>query len=250
MVLAPTAGVNVLQRGRTYTAANLTGANIPTGSTGLMQVAQYMASRGVPVMTHRIYIPQASQQLALAEPTTPVTGRERSVGELMGDQLDQRSETCLRRGWEQFRAGDYLSAAGTFGIADAIGRKRTLARVGRLWANFAAGQYAEAAQTLRWLIENDPEMFTRPFDPRRYYQGPTTNEARGGATDTLDEQLHALALYLTADPADTGARAVYAYVCWFAGDRATARAEAATIARLLPKSPFAKLADRMPRESR
>jgi len=116
------------------------------------------------------------------------------------------------RGEEEFRQGKYRDAATTFREA-LMADPHPAVKVALGHSLFALGDYGVAAATVRDGIKSVADVPGMKVDPRDFY----------GERKDFDGHRARLEAWLAKHPRDRQATFLLAYVCYFSGDRDTAR---------------------------
>jgi tetratricopeptide (TPR) repeat protein len=123
-------------------------------------------------------------------------------------------EQMINDGTQAFRGGDYTRAAQLFGQAAAADGRNADARLAYGMAQFALGDYRQAAAAIRDGIGIAPELVNTTLDLRDNYS----------SDQEFDKNFERLAQQVENNPNDADALLVLGFVYHFVGDRQDSRA--------------------------
>lgn len=101
---------------------------------------------------------------------------KRSLSELVSSHLGSLRKSYTAQGWQAFERGDYQVASRMFSLAENTAlddaEERAYIKIIMVYNGIAARQYAQASNSLSWLLEQDPltgrfrhaRAFNRIFD--------------------------------------------------------------------------------------
>lgn len=105
-----------------------------------------------------LYEPVVSRQTTGGE-TAADDGPKHSLSELVGNHLTSLRHSYTRQAWQRFEEGDYLEAMRLFTLVENAGldspEDRADAKLAMVYAGIASGEYASAANALRFLCKRD-----------------------------------------------------------------------------------------------
>ncbi len=173
--------------------------------------------------------------------------------DLARNYVRARREAFMAQGWQLFKEGAYREAYGVFSLADAVSlddlQARASVKLAMLFAGIASQKYAQALNTLRWLLTPDsrtgrlpdPLFLGRISDVRSLY-GFEENEPSPygvGAASPYTGHVSALELFAIRNPDSVEAKVLYAFALWQDKADANARGNALFRARQIASDPEA-----------
>jgi len=121
----------------------------------------------------------------------------------------EQLEQMISDGTQAFHDGNYAQAANLLGRAAAADPRNADARLAFGVAEFALGDYRQAAAAIRQGVQSSPEVVNTAMDLRENY----------GNADDFNRQFERLAQRVQSEPGDGDAMLVLGFVYHFAGDR-------------------------------
>lgn len=195
--------------------------------TDLMR-GNWVAGIPAPMDTRTLSIPTIRQfpppTQGLPPATAPAAGPSESPPPRTGSsmqaavmqQLAEQRRTFLNEGWAAFRLGDFLGACGRFSLAEraSIAGPQDLAeaKVALVCGYFAAHQFSEAGQALRWLMSTypglaaDQDLSLLPLMPDLSAVYPRRADLQTSLVDTLGREIERLRRALEGVANDPSAR--------------------------------------------
>jgi hypothetical protein len=166
-----------------------------------------------------------------------------SLEELVTNHLAASRRSYMEEGWRRFRTGDYQGALRMFSLAENASldepEERAYARIAMAYTGIAAGQFAQAANSLEWLVSNSsrpgqtghPQAFNRIFDDNNASTMADLYVSPDGLAQTREyEKANVSVETMAAQNRDLPiARALLALVEWGRGRRPNAIFEARKI---------------------
>jgi Flp pilus assembly protein TadD len=148
----------------------------------------------------------------------------------------------LEKAFDHFRRGQYAEAFATLDIVVQADPKNGEAWMGRFFAAFPLGRYADAATSLARAAELGAFPRGYRYDPRPLFDASAGANAGTGegtpSTSAFDGHFGRLSTHLNANPSDPDGYAVLAYLHVALGRPAEAQAALASLAALRPADPL------------
>ncbi|MBI4578572.1 MAG: hypothetical protein HY718_02660 [Planctomycetes bacterium] len=181
--------------------------------------------------------PQEDQGAGASQP-------KQTLQQLVSNHLVAMRQSYLDRGWGAFRDGEYQAALRLFSMAEYasldVPEDRAYIKLVLVYAGIAAGQYAQATNSLMWLLDQDPNTgrYRHAAALNRIFEEndvPTVGEMYDvpGRTGAVDPDYHRhnqlVESGVAQNPQLPQTRALLAMVEWGRGRRQNAEFEASKI---------------------